>query len=99
MQEMVSQILTYQDDHCHKGISSGMTIFHAETEWVKLSGQCFIGNAYKTTSVCFIWHISYAELKYDDNPKCTEMSRMNTVTNVLFGSYLVWSNSSWKKFS
>lgn len=52
MQEMVSQILTYQDDHCHKRISSGMTIFHAETECVKLSGQCFIGNEYKTTFIC-----------------------------------------------
>lgn len=42
MQELVSQIFTYQDaryDHCHKGISSGMTIFHVEREWVKLSGQ------------------------------------------------------------
>jgi len=57
MQEMVSQILTYQDDHCHKRISSGMTIFHAETECVKLSGQCFIGNEYKTIAdIIFLWH-------------------------------------------
>lgn len=50
MREPVSQIFSYQDaryDHCHKGISSGMTIFHVEMEWVKLSGQCFLGDAYK----------------------------------------------------
>lgn len=54
MQELVSQIFTYQDaryDHCHKGISSGMTIFHVEGEWVKLSGQCFLGGAYKTNAL------------------------------------------------
>lgn len=55
MQELVSQIFPYQDaryDHCHKGISSGMTIFHVETECVKLPGWCFIGNAYTTTFLC-----------------------------------------------